>query len=61
MFDALKGARIPGGCDDCDAYQVITDDPTCPGVTVIQIRHDETCPYYRARLNRAQRRARRRK
>jgi len=24
MFAALSGQRIPGGCDDCDAYQAVT-------------------------------------
>lgn len=41
IFDALAGQRIPGGCDDCDAYQEVGDRF---GIHVIDIYHDDTCP-----------------
>ena len=45
MLDAMTGKRIPGGCDDCDAYQTMREE--APGVYVLQVSHDETCPFYR--------------
>jgi hypothetical protein len=38
----MDGARIPGGCDICDAYQVpqVIDQ----GIIVIHIHHDDWCP-----------------
>lgn len=38
----LDGARIPGGCDQCDAYQTVRAE--APGVWVIDVFHDEGCP-----------------
>jgi len=43
---ALIGQRIPGGCDDCDAYQVMRREGA---VFVITVAHDNTCPWLRAR------------
>lgn len=43
MFAQLAGLRIPGGCDDCDAYQEVRE---CGGVHTIVVRHDDTCPWY---------------
>ncbi len=43
---ALDGQRIPGGCDDCSAYQTI-DGSHAPFFR-INICHAETCPSYRA-------------
>jgi hypothetical protein len=45
MITALDGARIPGGCDHCDAYQDITAN-ACGhrGVHLLTIRHDDDCP-----------------
>lgn len=42
MLGPLDGGQIPGGCEDCDAYQV----PTCiaHGVWVLQVFHDDWCP-----------------
>lgn len=40
-LDRLVGLRIPGGCDDCLAYQEI--EPV-GGIHVLHIRHDDTCP-----------------
>ena len=39
---ALTGRRIPGGCDDCDAYQELEE--ASPGVFVNTVRHDDGCP-----------------
>jgi hypothetical protein len=41
----LKGRKILGGCDDCNAYQTIEEDPTYLGVFHINITHDDTCPW----------------
>ncbi len=41
---SIDGARIPGGCDDCHAYQTV--HPVETGVTRIAIHHDEWCPTY---------------
>ena len=38
----LDGARIPGGCDHCDAYQTTT--PIAAGVWSITVHHDDNCP-----------------
>jgi hypothetical protein len=38
--------RIPGGCDDCDAYQSF-DSSQAPSYR-ITVHHDDTCPAYRA-------------
>jgi hypothetical protein len=48
----LDGAHIPGGCDDCDAYQVpqIIDQ----GIARIAIHHDDWCPTLRAMRQDAQ-------
>jgi hypothetical protein len=43
MFEGLLDQRIPGGCDDCDAYQELTTDGS--GVYMLAIRHDNTCPW----------------
>jgi hypothetical protein len=42
-LDALTGRRLPGGCDDCTAYQTVTrvDD----AFYVLTVHHDETCPH----------------
>jgi hypothetical protein len=45
-FASLEGLRVPGGCDDCDAYQVV--DCSHAPFFRINIHHDDTCPSYRA-------------
>jgi|GEM_PF-2286554 len=45
MLDAMTDKRLPGGCDDCDAYQVMVKAEA--GVYVLQVHHDDTCPFYR--------------
>lgn len=44
---AMTGRRLPGGCDDCDAYQVLSRMPSDQwgGVYVLTIHHDDTCPW----------------
>lgn len=41
---SLDGARIPGGCDDCDAYQTV--DATHAPLFVLNVHHDATCPWF---------------
>ena len=45
VLDAVTGRRLPGGCDDCDAFQVLTQQAA--GVYELAIHHDDGCPYYR--------------
>jgi hypothetical protein len=42
LLGPLDGARIPGGCDHCDAYQ--TAAPSSAGVWVLTVHHDDNCP-----------------
>ncbi len=37
-----NGARIPGGCDTCDAYKTVA--PPVQGVRVVTVYHDAGCP-----------------
>lgn len=46
LFGPLDGARIPGGCESCDAYQVVR--PAVAGVWHIDVRHDDDCPFLAA-------------
>jgi hypothetical protein len=46
VLEELTGRRLPGGCEDCDAYQVVT---RCDSdLYVLAIHHDTTCPAYQA-------------
>jgi hypothetical protein len=46
FFQAIPDdVRIPGGCDDCSAYQ--TFDRTQAPVYILRVHHDDTCPWYR--------------
>jgi hypothetical protein len=42
---AMDGARIPGGCDRCDAYQTIHADHYGPDMHRILVHHDDWCPF----------------
>lgn len=42
VLGPLDGARIPGGCDHCDAYQTV--EAVHPGVWIIHVSHDAWCP-----------------
>jgi hypothetical protein len=39
----LEGARIPGGCEYCDAYQTV--EPIQSGAWIINVHHDDWCPW----------------
>lgn len=41
-FGPLDGARIPGGCEHCDAYQTV--HPAHAGTWLIGVHHDDWCP-----------------
>lgn len=41
-LDALAGRRLPGGCDDCTAYQTVRRIDA--GLFLLVIHHDATCP-----------------
>jgi len=43
LLGPLDGARIAGGCDFCDAYQVAT--PLWDGAWTIAVHHDDWCPW----------------
>ncbi len=49
LIRAQDGARIPGGCDHCDAYQTITADKWGPNAHGITVHHDDWCPWLNAR------------
>lgn len=46
VLTAMTGRRLPGGCDDCDAYQVLSQLPsdTWGSLFVLTVHHDDTCP-----------------
>jgi hypothetical protein len=48
MLEALhqSGARIPGGCDDCNAEQTI--QRFAAGVYRLVVEHDQSCPWFAA-------------
>jgi hypothetical protein len=46
---SLDGARIPGGCDRCDVYQIIHANRHGANLHQIDIRHDDDCPWLAAR------------
>ncbi|MGI8578525.1 MAG: hypothetical protein ACR2KG_11590 [Nocardioidaceae bacterium] len=48
---ATGNGRVPGGCDDCDAYQTLTKQH---GIFHITTHHDDTCPWLAARESRHQ-------
>lgn len=41
---SLDGACIPGGCDACDAYQVVHADRYGANLHSIAVHHDDDCP-----------------
>lgn len=47
VLEALTGRRLPGGCDDCDAFQTITKHGD--GLYVLTVHHDRTCPQLKER------------
>jgi hypothetical protein len=50
LIAPLDGARIPGGCDHCDAYQVVTASVQGHrNVHMITVCHDDDCPWLAVR------------
>jgi len=48
----LRGRRVLGGCDVCNAYQTIEKDADLPGYSHIRVHHDDWCPFL-ARIGRS--------
>ncbi|MGH9106789.1 MAG: hypothetical protein ACRDZX_13340 [Acidimicrobiales bacterium] len=44
LLGPLDGARIPGGCGHCSAYQTV--QPLAAGVWNVTVHHDVDCPVY---------------
>ncbi len=42
LLEALIGQQIPGGCDTCDAVQVVAK--LASHVFAVQVNHDDDCP-----------------
>lgn len=42
--EEVLGLQFPGGCDDCNAYQVM--ERLQPGIVAMITYHDDTCPFY---------------
>lgn len=40
---ALEGLEVPGGCEDCSAFQTVR--MTADRVAVVTVHHDESCPW----------------
>jgi hypothetical protein len=51
LLAPLDGARIYGGCDDCDAYQTVTAESA--GVWQIHVWHDDECPTYQQMVDKS--------
>jgi hypothetical protein len=49
LIRSMDGAQVPGGCDQCDAYQVVVADRWGPNMHSIEVRHDDWCPWLAAR------------
>lgn len=54
LIRAHDGARILGGCDHCNAYQVIHADYWGRDLHRLAIHHDDWCPWFTARKAREQ-------
>jgi hypothetical protein len=45
VIAALDGAQIPGGCDLCDAYQVVQARAFGNrNIHMVKVHHDDWCP-----------------
>jgi hypothetical protein len=51
LFKKIEGESIPGGCDQCEAYQIVEE--LSPGVHSLNIHHDDNCPVLRASRSKA--------
>lgn len=47
LFGQIEDQPMPGGCDQCDAYQTVVE--VTPGVHSLTVHHDDWCPFFRAR------------
>lgn len=53
FLDSCVGSEVPGGCDDCDAFQTV--ERIACGVFRVVVHHDSWCPTLRT-MNRERRR-----
>ena len=44
---SIGDQRIPGGCDDCDAFQTLTKQSD--SIFSVTVHHDATCPWLASR------------
>jgi hypothetical protein len=51
VLGRLDGARIPGGCAECDAYQSVK--PVSGGLWMMTVHHADCCPFLRRLEERA--------
>ncbi len=42
LLGDLAGQTVPGGCEDCDADQTVSQHH--PGVWLLTVAHDDGCP-----------------
>ena len=49
LFEQTEDQPTPGGCERCNAYQVLTADPANAGIYHLTITHDDWCPFLRSR------------
>ena len=42
VLGPLDGASVPGGCESCNAHQVVRSEAS--GMWVIDVLHDDGCP-----------------
>jgi hypothetical protein len=45
LVAALAGAKVYGGCDECNAYQTVKADPDFPSLVHLYVHHDDWCPF----------------
>jgi hypothetical protein len=45
LLAPIDGQRIPGGCDHCNAYQVLTLHKWGPNAHAMTTHHDGWCPW----------------
>ncbi|MEU8391525.1 hypothetical protein [Micromonospora sp. NPDC048843] len=44
LIRSQDGARLPGGCHTCDAFQTVRADAYGANVHSITVHHDDWCP-----------------
>jgi hypothetical protein len=47
----MNGAKVYGGCDECNAYQTVKANPDFPSLVHLHVHHDDWCPFL-ARIGR---------